>query len=185
MLREFQLVGRDLFLAGINNSHSGNLSIRNGDRVIITRRGSMLGHLEQQDLIDTGLDQDDSNTKLASTEIGVHRAIYRVTGALAVVHAHPVYATAISLIDKEILPVDSEGQYLLQKIPVLKAEETVGSREVAERLPALLKDHKVVMVRGHGSFAVGQSLEEAYHWTTSLENVCKIIYLTRSLQARK
>ncbi|TLM97910.1 fuculose phosphate aldolase, partial [bacterium] len=80
---------------------------------------------------------------------------------------------------------DSEGQYLLQKIPVLTAKETVGSDEVAAKLPELLKNNRIVMVRGHGSFAVGQSLEEAYHWTTSLENVCKIIYLTRSLQERK
>jgi L-fuculose-phosphate aldolase len=38
------------------------------------------------------------------------------------------------------------------------------------------------MVRGHGSFAVGQMIEEAYQWTSSLEQVCRIICLTKSLQ---
>jgi len=33
----------------------------------------------------------------------------------------------------------------------------------------------VIMLRGHGSFAVGQTLEEAFHWTSTLEEVCDII----------
>ncbi len=32
------------------------------------------------------------------------------------------------------------------------------------------------MVRGHGSFAVGQMLEEAFQWTSSLEASCKALY---------
>lgn len=182
MLKEFQMVGRDLFLAGINNSHSGNLSVRYGDRIIITRRGSMLGHITERDLIETGLEKNDSNITLASTEIRVHRAIYKHTSALAIVHAHPVFATALSLLEEEIIPVDSEGAYLLHKIPVLGAEHTVGSQEVEEKLPHLLKEYKIVMLRGHGSFATGQLLEEAYQLTTSLEHSCKIIYHTRLLR---
>ena len=89
MLKDFQLIGQDLFLAGLNSSHSGNLSIRQGDRLVITRRGSMLGRLTERDLIETGLEKNDSHITLASTEIRVHRAIYKNTAALAVVHAHP------------------------------------------------------------------------------------------------
>jgi len=178
MLEDFQRIGRDLFLTGLNNSHSGNLSVRRGDRIVITRRGSMLGHLEEKDLIETGLEKNDGNTVLASTEIGVHRAIYRGTSTLAVVHAHPVHAIALSLMENEIIPVDAEGAYLLQKAPVLAVEKTIGSSEVAEKLPGLLKEHKIVVVRGHGSFAAGQTLEEAYQWTSCLENVCRIIHLT-------
>lgn len=182
MIKDFQRFGRDLFLAGLNSSHSGNLSVRYGDRIVITRRGSMLGHLENRDLIETGLEKNDGNIILASTEIGVHRAIYKGTSALAIVHAHPVHAIALSLLEEEIIPVDSEGAYLLHKVPVLGAEHTIGSRELEEKLPGLLKEYKIVMVRGHGSFAVGQMLEEAYQWTSSLENVCRIIYLTHTLR---
>ncbi|MDF9409073.1 aldolase [Pelotomaculum isophthalicicum JI] len=182
MLKDFQTFGRDLFLAGLNSSHSGNLSVRCGDRIVITRRGAMLGHLEERDLIETGLDKNDSNIILASTEIRVHRAIYKGTAALAVVHAHPVHAIALSLLEDEIIPLDSEGAYLLHKIPVLSAEHTIGSQELEEKLPSLLKEYKIVMVRGHGSFATGQLLEEAYQWTSSLENICRIIHITRALK---
>lgn len=182
MLKDFQLVGQDLFMAGINNSHSGNLSVRYGDRIVITRRGSMLGHLTERDLIETGLEKNDSHITLASTEIRVHRAIYRQTSALAIVHAHPVFATALSLIDDEIIPVDSEGSYVLHKVPVLSAEHTIGSQEVEENLPFLLRESKIVMLRGHGCFAIGQLLEEAYQLTTSLEHSCKILYHVKALQ---
>jgi L-fuculose-phosphate aldolase len=182
VLKEFQLVGQDLFTAGINNSHSGNLSVRYADRIIITRRGSILGHLTQRDMIETGLEKNDSNITLASTEIRVHRAIYQQTSALAIVHSHPVFATALSLVDDEIIPIDSEGAYLLHKIPVLGAEHTVGSQEVEEKLPHLLKEYKIVMLRGHGSFAIGQLMEEAFQLTTSLEHSCKILYHTRLLR---
>ncbi|MDD4238013.1 MAG: aldolase [Desulfotomaculaceae bacterium] len=182
MLKDFQKLGRDLFLSGLNSSHSGNLSVRYGDRIVITRRGSMLGHLEERDLIETGLAKNDSKIILASTEIGVHRAIYKGTSALAVVHAHPVHAIALSLLEDQIIPVDSEGAYLLHKIPVIGAEHTIGSQELEKSLPGLLSKYKIVVVRGHGSFAVGQMLEEAYQWTSSLEQVCRIICLTRTLQ---
>ncbi|BAF59101.1 MAG: aldolase [Pelotomaculum sp.] len=181
MLTEFQRIGRDLFLAGLNSSHSGNLSVRCGDRIVITRRGSMLGHLEERDLIETGLEKNDSNIILASTEIGVHRAIYKRTPALAIVHAHPVHAIALSLLEDEIIPLDSEGAYLLHRVPVIGAEHTIGSRELEEKLPGYLSEYKIAVVRGHGSFAVGQMLEEAYQWTSALENICRIICLTRTL----
>jgi len=182
MLRDFQRFGRDLFLAGLNNSHSGNLSVRYGDQVVITRRGAMLGHLESRDLIETGLDKNDDKINLASTEVGVHKAIYKGTSSLAIVHAHPVHAIAFSLIEKEIIPVDAEGSFLLHKVPVVCAKQTIGSKELEELLPVALKEYHIVMVRGHGSFAVGQMLEEAYQYTTSLENSCRILYLTHTLK---
>jgi L-fuculose-phosphate aldolase len=182
MLKDFQRFGRDLFLAGLNSSHSGNLSVRRGDKIIITRRGSMLGNLAEQDIIETGLQKNDGESGLASTEIGVHRSIYTGTSALAIVHAHPVHAVALSLLEDQIIPVDAEGAYLLKRIPVLAAANPIGSKELEENLPPLLKEYKIALVRGHGSFAAGQKLEEAYQWTSSLENACRIIYLNRTLQ---
>ena len=39
----FREIGEDLYGADMVSSHGGNLSIRLGDRVIIKRRGAMLG----------------------------------------------------------------------------------------------------------------------------------------------
>lgn len=184
MLDQFSFFGRELFLQGVNSSHSGNMSIRVGDRIFITRRGSMLSNLRDGDLVETGLYDDDSHITLASTEIKIHRAIYLQTSALAVVHAHPPCGIALSLLEEEIRPVDTEGIYYFKTVPVLGADLTVGSDEVAEKLPPLLQNYKIAMVRGHGSFAVGQMLEEAFQWTSSLESSCRVLLLHRLLSTR-
>ena len=175
LLQQFQQIGRDLFVAGVISSHGGNLSVRMGDRILITRRGSMLARLEERDVIDTGLEENDSNVMLASTEINVHRAIYQGTSAQAIVHAHPPYAIARSLMCDEIVPIDSEGSYLLHKVPVVHTELTAGSKEVADLLPKWLKEYDIVMLRGHGPFAIGHLLEEAYQLTSVLEMSCRIM----------
>jgi len=46
----------------------------------------------------------------------------------------------------------------------------------------LLKEHRVVLVRGHGSFAASQLLEEAYYYTTVLEQSCRLLYLLKALR---
>ena len=40
------------------------------------------------------------------------------------------------------MPVDSEGSCLLHKVPVVSAELTVGSTEVAGLLTKWLKEHR-------------------------------------------
>ena len=144
ILRQFQEIGRDLYVADLVSSHGGNISIRLGDRLIIKRRGAMLGRLREEDLIETGLEKTDSAVMLASTELIVHRAIYLATRALAVVHAHPRTAIALSLSREEIVPIDNEASYLLHKVPVVAAEFASGSPELVEKVPAALQQYKIV-----------------------------------------
>jgi L-fuculose-phosphate aldolase len=174
---QFARIGRDLFLSGAVSSHGGNMSARVGDRILITRRGSMLGRLEERDVIETALEEDDSEVALASTEIVVHRAIYAKTNALAVVHGHPVQTIVRSLVEDEIVPVDSEASYLLHKVPVYALPLTAGSTEVADVVSDGLKEYKCVVLRGHGPFAVGTVLEEAFQWVSTLEAACTILNL--------
>ncbi|MDP2181662.1 MAG: aldolase [Actinomycetota bacterium] len=181
MYEDFERVGRDLFLSGAISSHGGNMSVRVGDRMMITRRGSMLGRLQPADIIETALDHDDSEVALASTEIVVHRAIYAKTNALAIVHAHPAHTIMRSLVDDEIVPIDSEASYLLHKVPVYALSLTAGSSEVAEVVSDALVDYKCVLLRGHGPFAIGTVLEEAFQWVSCLEVACKILNLRDSL----
>ena len=181
VVEQFARIGRDLFVAGLISSHGGNMSVRQGDRILITRRGSMLAQLEERDVIETGLDENDANVTLTSTEIGVHRAIYQATSALAVVHTHPPYAIAQSLVKDEIVPVDSEGSYLLHKVPVVQTVLTAGSKEVAEVLPRWLKEYDIVLLRGHGPFAIGHLLEEAYQLTSVLEMTCRILTIAEGM----
>lgn len=153
--------------------------MRIGDRLVITRRGSMFGNLTERDLIETGLYQNDSGIALASSELIVHRAIYQATSAQAILHTHPPHGVVLSLEQDEIVPIDSEGSYLLHRVPVVSAEKTIGSAEMAGLLSQALKSYKICMLRGHGLFATGNMLEEAYQWTSAFEASARILYLAR------
>jgi L-fuculose-phosphate aldolase len=178
---QFQTVGRDLFARGLVSSNSGNLSIRMGDQVIITRRGCMLNCLNENDLIETGVSKNTRTTPLASTDLVIHRAIYRETQALAVVHAHPPHAVALSLTQKEIVS-GVEDSSLIDTVPVVGWSEELEKECLADIVARELQQHHIIMVHNHGSFAIGQWLEEAYNITTALEHNSQIFCLTKSFQ---
>jgi L-fuculose-phosphate aldolase len=175
LYQEFRDIGHDIFSSGLTSSHGGNMSVRVGDRIIIKRRGGQFARLKPEDLVETSLHGKDSGITRASTELIVHRAIYLKTSALAVIHAHPRTAIVLSLSRDEIIPIDNEGSYLLRKIPVVSVEYASGSQEMAETVSDALRGYKIIMQRGHGCFSTGQTLEEAYHWVSALEEASDII----------
>jgi L-fuculose-phosphate aldolase len=63
----------------------------------------------------------------------------------------------------------------LKKIPVIWEEFASGTPEMANKLAAALQQYKIVFLRGHGSFAIGQTLDEAFFWSSTLEEACEII----------
>lgn len=170
----FREIGEDLYAAQMISSHGGNLSIRLGDRVIIKRRGAQLGRLKPHDLIETGLEKNDSGVALASTELLVHRTIYLNTPALAICHCHPRTAVAFSFSRDELVPIDNEASYLLKKVPVIMEEFASGTPQMAHKVAEALKNYKIIMLRGHGTFATGQTLDEAFHWSSTLEESCQM-----------
>lgn len=181
----FHQVGHDLHRANMISSHGGNLSVREADRLIIKHRGRMLGHLRPEDLVETGIFEDDENTARASSELIVHRAIYRATPAMAVVHAHPRTTVALSFSRDDIVPIDSEGGAILGSVPVVEVDVPSGSPEVAEAVAQMLQTHRIVVVRSHGSFAIGETLEQAFQFTSILEESSEIIWKTELLNQSK
>lgn len=178
IFRVFDKVGKHLVSQGLNTSHSGNISIRSGGKIIIKRRSAMLGNLEPEDLVVCDLYEEDSGALIASTELGVHRAIYLNTDAMAVVHAHNPYCVTLSLIEDEITCIDAEGFALYKKIPVIDVEIPAGAYYTAIEVPKVLKNYPFVIVRGHGIFAKGMTLEDALQYVTGAEQSAHIRYLT-------
>lgn len=186
MLSQFKTIGNDLFRRGLVSSHSGNMSIRlGGDRMVITRRGSQLGNLEEQDLIETGIEKNDRNSPLASVELPVHRAIYKNTSAKAIIHAHPPHAIALSMTEEEISPSNVDIMAEIGPVPVIGQNMDAGPGSLAEEVAQTLKDHRIALVSGHGSFATGQLFEEAYKYTAFLEESCQVLWLVKTLKGRQ
>ncbi|MBI1886341.1 MAG: class II aldolase/adducin family protein [Chloroflexi bacterium] len=169
-LGQFQRVGRDLLEMGLVSSHGGNLSVRlQEETVLITRHGCPLGHIAADDLVLLG--PEGAAEKEPSLDAPVHLAVYEATDARAVVHAHPRHAIALSLTVPAIEPEDLEGKHYLVTVPVVTAEE-VGRA---------LREHLIVMTPGHGSYARGESLEQALRWTSVLEESAQVLWLLRGL----
>ena len=180
MLEEFQRIGRFLFQERLVDSHGGNMSRRQGDKIFITRKDAMLGDLKEGDIIEVGMEPGDKDGS-ASRELINHRAVYKQTQAAAIVHAHPAHAIAVSITDNKIVPQDAEGLFLFKAAPIIWVRDSIGSEETSRLLPSFLKgENKVAVVRSHGSFALGKDLEEAYKYTSALENSCKIIIAVRA-----
>ena len=181
LLSQFCTIGNNLFTRGLVASQSGNLSIRMGENLIITRRGCQLVDINENDLIETGIYRNNRATPLASIELPVHRAIYQITRAQAIVHAHPPHAVALSLTEREIVP-DPELISEICNVPVIGWGAQVIPGTLADIIASALKHHRVVLVRGHGSFAIGQIMEEAYNLTMSLEESCQVSCLLKSIR---
>ena len=172
----FRDIGEDIFLRGLISSHAGNMSARTGHSIHITRRSAMLGHLKPGDIIEVDLKKNDYSLLMAPSEVFVHKAIYHNTSALAIIHAYPPYATLLSMTEDELVPVDWEGFHVLKKVPVMTLEETISSEKAPRIVSELLKDYKIILVRGHGSFARADMLEEVYMLTSSLESSAFFLY---------
>lgn len=167
VVEEIIQVGRMLHREGLVSARAGNISRAFGDRLFITRTGSFVGSLSPKDIIELPLEGDSPLEERASTELRVHRAILLSTEGRAVVHAHPPHAVTLSFRLSTITPADSEGREILGEVRVIDSPKEV---------PFVLKSSGVVIVKGHGAFAVGKELKDAYALISTLEHSCRILY---------
>ncbi|OQA60041.1 MAG: L-fuculose phosphate aldolase [Euryarchaeota archaeon ADurb.Bin294] len=169
---EFTRIGKRLFSEHLVGGNFGNMSIRDEEEsFLITRSGSYLD--EPGDLVRVPLFGDVPSE--ASSEWRVHRSVYQQTRHRAIVHAHPPYAVAASLVLDEITPLDSEGKMFCPTIPIAVGEP--GSRELADDVADCLALTGLCIARGHGTFATGKTLEEAYLYTSLAEHACRVLSL--------
>lgn len=173
---EVEYIGKCLFREGLIGGNFGNISVREGDGFYITRTGSFVDH--PGELVFVPL--DGPVPRNASSEYRVHLEVYRKTSCKAIVHAHPPHAVACSLVSDKIIPRDSEGEMLCPVIPVSSGKP--GTEELAASVSQDLTTSKLTIARGHGTFAAGKNLEEAYLLTSLAEHSCRVLGLLRMYQ---
>ncbi len=170
--REFERIGRRLFAEHLVGGNFGNMSVRKGDEgFFIKRSGTCLDEPAEPVYVPFIGDVP----KEASSEYRVHREVYLRTRFSAIVHAHPPHAIAMSFNIDEIKPQDSEGLMFCPLIPVV--DGAPGTDELARHVADGLNRVPVVVARGHGTFAGGKSLDEAYHLTSMAEHSCRVLTL--------
>jgi L-fuculose-phosphate aldolase len=164
---------------GLNDSHSGNASVRDGNDAWVTPTGCCGDTLSAEALMRCPL--GDPPPAGASLDAPLHLAVYAANpAARAVLHSHGPHSIAMTLQGGDFLPEDFEGQYYFPRVPVLDiAPEDYVARSPAAVATALAA-HRVCIVRGHGVYAAGTTLDLAYKWTCSLESSARIAWLARA-----
>lgn len=160
---------------GYVTAHGGNLSIRSGGYMWITRHACSLENLRPEDVVKVTVDRPSSYDIIASTETPVHREVYKRTGNLAVMHAHPPFSVTISYFIDKLVPPDSEGYHVLRCVPVVEGRP--GSSTLANEVANGLMRYWAVMVRGHGVFASSKFIDHTYQVLCMVEHSAKILYL--------
>jgi L-fuculose-phosphate aldolase len=174
-LQDLIRYGKKMAERGLVSAHAGNISKLIGNSILISMHGSMLDELEGK-IVQVPLEPPSPLDHLASSELPMHRAIYRETQATAVFHGHGRFSIIESLTTDamHITPADSESAYYLPVIPIVEGES--GTEELGHAAAVALKEHRGALIRGHGVVTKGASVEEAYAMLALIEQACHVRY---------
>ncbi|MBW2123299.1 MAG: class II aldolase/adducin family protein, partial [Deltaproteobacteria bacterium] len=189
--RKFSTLGAAIQRVDGNNTHSGNLSLRDPedpDVFYITASGSQSGALTPRDIVPLRFSRVSWGDARASSESNVHRRILSLPGVRACIHCHHILCTVITFdsAEKQIFltylgkdkrgreeflfqPVDLFGAYAARGVKVGTYRQPVGSAEMEERVPEYLAESPLTLIRGHGPFCRGTSLEDCLYRLSVLE----------------
>ncbi|MBS1705706.1 MAG: class II aldolase/adducin family protein [Armatimonadetes bacterium] len=182
---EFQLrklmceVGRRLYSAGLVVASEGNISARlSGDRILVTPSGVCKGFMAPEQLVITDLDGHlIEGESQPSSEILLHTISYQMRPDVqAVVHAHPPYATAISL---TALPfpwmTTPESACVLG--PVAQVPFAMpGTQQVSDAMAEVCEHAKSFILSHHGAATYGFDLLSALYRMETLERTAYLIH---------
>jgi L-fuculose-phosphate aldolase len=180
--------GRLCYASGLMLSNNGNISVRLGDdKIVITPAGLCKGRMDSEDLlvIDLAgniLKVDHRRKRRISSETPMHLEAYRQRPDIrAIIHAHPSYATALTVADipfpTDILPEVLEG---LGPVPTTRFA-IPSSEDVALAIRDLIKEHNAVLIRNHGAIAVGHDLDQALNYMERLETVATTLVMAYAI----
>lgn len=164
----------------LNDSHSGNGSVRTGDTFLVTKTGACADTIQADELINCPVTR--ALTAGASLDAGIHQRIYQqMDDKNAVLHAHNPYTIALTLTEDVFRPVDFEGQLYFGDVDVIECEADNYLEVMPVRISDCLKNQPVAIVRSHGVYAAADKLELAYKWLCSLEQSAKIKWLAKQV----
>jgi L-fuculose-phosphate aldolase len=170
---------------GINQGTSGNVSVRYGNRMLITPSGVPYEELDPKDLCATEITKDGKNWHgdlAPSSEWRFHLDIYQARPDVgAVVHTHSMYATVMAICGKPIPAV----HYMVAasggtEIRVAKYA-TFGSEQLSKNALEALKDRTCCLLKNHGVIATGPNIKRALWLASEVETVARQYHLSLTI----
>ncbi|PPK63152.1 methylthioribulose 1-phosphate dehydratase [Actinokineospora auranticolor] len=178
-----------LYAKGWMEGTAGNLSVRlpGGDTALITARGRGKGELTTDDVVEVRIADSapvDPDGPRPSAETSIHTALYRLfPDCGAVVHAHPPYATVLSLRGGDrarfsgLEIIKGLGATDQVSIPVLPNWPDVP--RIAADATRLLGPHAppALLIAGHGATTWAPTLAAARHRMECVESLARLTHL--------
>jgi L-fuculose-phosphate aldolase len=161
---------------------AGNLSVRRGDRMLITPRGADLGAIDPLDLVDVSVadgavSSEHDRDSRPSSETALHRAVYAAAaeGEDAVVHTHAHYATVVGTLVDELPPIHYAIAAFGGAVRVAPYA-TFGTPELAAHVATALQDRSAALMSNHGAVVTGRDPRQAVAKAITLEWVASVYY---------
>ena len=182
-------IGHRCWQRDYNDGNGGNISARLGDYYLCTPTGVSKGFMKPEMicLVDGEGNQVAGNAPWRRTsEILSHLGIYRmVPAAAAVVHAHPIHATAFAMAGIEppqcLIP---EVEVFVGTIPVAEYK-TPGSPQMSDILGRLAPKHQSILMGNHGVICWGTSIEDAYFKMEITDSYCRTLWVAAQLPTKR
>lgn len=171
-------VARAMYREGLVVGSAGNVSARaEGDYAMhITPTRVKYPELTAEHIVTVTLEGDPIEGEgLPSSESLMHGAIYAARPDVrAVVHAHPVHASAMA-VRREPIPafVDEQVVYLGGTVEV-SPYAPAASEELAANAVVALGRRRAVLLANHGTVSVGRDPEDALEMTRLTERLAHV-----------
>ena len=175
IIDELLATGRAMHDEGLVLGTSGNVSVRTDTSILISPSSIPYEEITAEDICHVAEDGSQQGGRgRPSSETPMHRAIYRVTGARAIVHTHsPVAVSVSSVVD--VLPAIHYAIAQFGGHDVRVADyERFGSDELARTVEHTIEGRHGVILRNHGTVTCGDTLQEALHRARLLEWLAKV-----------
>jgi L-fuculose-phosphate aldolase len=159
---------------GINQGTSGNISLRHQDGMLITPTSVPYEEMRPEQIVFMRFDGSFAPGQKPSSEWRFHLDIMRSRSeANAVVHAHPTYATVLSIMGLQIPPIHymiaAAGGDTIRCAPYA----TYGTAELSHHAVKALEDRFACLLGHHGMIAIGPSLGRALWLAVEVEALAR------------
>lgn len=179
---------RKVYEKGFVSAYDGNLSARIDDqRILITPSGRCKGDVEEKDLLEIDSDGNLLNgAGKISTEVKIHLIAYQKRKDVsAVIHCHPVHATAFAAIGEGLMrPIFPEVVLSLGKVPLCRYG-TPSTDELPNSMLPFIDYAWALLLENHGAVTFGKCIRGAYFRMEKLEWAAHTISVARTLGREK
>ena len=172
-------VARRMQASGINQGTSGNLSLRIPGGMLITPSSLPYEQMEPGDLVALDLSgqplQPDQPQRRPSSEWRLHTDVLASrTEAMAVLHCHPVHATALACHDLRIPPFHYMVAVAGGDDVRCAAYATFGTEELSAHALEALRDRRACLLARHGLVSLGSDLDQALRVAIEVETLARM-----------